>query len=155
MPMHAQPLLTASRRRARSWTVRGLLAAYTVFVLCVTMAPDLQDYGVDGTAARILTVLHGLGVPLAFGFAELEFTANIGMFVPLGMLLALSLPRRRVWWGLALLPAFSAAIEIAQGLFLPDRVADVRDVVSNGLGGAIGLLIAVGVRAAVRRRVRR
>lgn len=153
--MHAEPLLTASRRRARSWTVRGMLAAYTAFVLCITMAPDLQDYGVDGTAYRILTVLHTLGVPASFGFAELEFTANIGMFVPLGMLLSLALPSRRVWWGLLVLPAFSAAIEITQGLFLPDRVADPRDVLSNGLGGAIGLLLAVGVRAAARRLYRR
>lgn len=74
---------------------------------------------------------------------------NVAMFIPLGFLVGLALSRRWIWLGVFLLPAFSAGIEWVQGEMLAERVSDVRDIVANGVGGWIGLLLAVIVRAIV------
>jgi glycopeptide antibiotics resistance protein len=86
-------------------------------------------------------------------YSFVEFTANIAMFLPIGVLLLLLLGRRR-WWAAILLGALlSAGIEAAQ-LVLPGRVSDVRDLVSNSLGTAIGVVVALVLTwpAAIRRR---
>ena len=69
--------------------------------------------------------------------ASIEFAANVAMFVPIGVFLLLLVGRR--WWWLAALAgvALSASIEVAQ-LFLPGRVSDVRDLVSNSIGAFRG-----------------
>lgn len=133
---------------------RVLLGAYALFVLLVTMWPRPQQLGFGGIAEQVLTVLHALGVPPGFGVAQLEFTANIGMFVPLGLLLAWALPRGRSWLLLAPL-AFSAVIEAVQGLLLPERVPSWLDVLANGLGGVIGLCVGWAVLRLVASRRRR
>ncbi len=130
----------------------ALFAAYLAFVLWVTMSPSLDGVGVDTVADRVLRVLYRLGMPDAFGYMELEFVANIGMFVPLGFLLGLALPGWGWWLALILLPAFSGGIEWAQGEFLPNRVSDLRDVISNSLGAWIGTFIAATLRGMVHAR---
>lgn len=147
--------LAPPKSRARTWIVLTLLALYTGLVLYVTLTPTPDDLGTDGIATRLLRVLHRVGVPTWFDFPELEFTANIAMFVPLGFLLGLALPRRALWLGVLILPAFSAAIEWTQGSFLVERVSDLRDIVANTAGGWIGLAIAAVIRGIIARRDRR
>ncbi len=132
-----------------------LFVVYLAFVMWVTMTPSLDGVGVPSVAERLLQVLHRIGVPDAFGYDELEFTANIGMFVPLGFLLGLALPGWGWWLALILLPLYSAGIEWTQGEFLAGRVSDVRDIVSNSIGAWIGTLIAAFLRAMVHARDRR
>ncbi len=132
-----------------------LLLVCLAVVLWVTMSPTPINLGREDAIRKLLAVLHDNGVPLWFGYSKLEFTANIVMFVPLGLLIGLALPQRGVWLGLLLAPAFSAAIELAQALLLSQRTASVLDVVANSLGGWAGLLIAVAVRAVVHARDRR
>ena len=124
-------------------------------VLWVTMSPTPINLGREDAIRKLLTLLHDNGVPEWFGYSKLEFTANIAMFVPLGVLIGLALPRRGVWLGLLLAPAFSGAIELAQALLLSQRTASVQDVVANSIGGWIGLLIAVVIRALVHARDRK
>lgn len=126
-----------------------LLTLYTAFVLLVTMWPTPVDSGYSGAIDRVLAVLHRNGVPEWFGYNELEFSANIAMFIPLGFLLGLALPRKIMWLALILVPAFSGAIEWTQGSFLEARVATVQDVIANTTGGWIGILIAFIIRAMV------
>lgn len=80
-----------------------------------------------------------------------EFVANVVLFVPLGLLLRLALPRA-TWVGAVLLGgAVSVAIEILQ--MATSRISDPRDVVANTLGAVIGALlgaILAAVSAAVR-----
>jgi glycopeptide antibiotics resistance protein len=83
-----------------------------------------------------------------------EFIANIGMFVPLGLLLGLALPSRRGWVPFVAVPLGSVAIEITQYLFLPDRFGTPRDVLSNSIGAIIGGGIAVVVHRRLARRTR-
>jgi glycopeptide antibiotics resistance protein len=140
------------RSYARLWVATFLLLAYTAFVLLVTMWPDPGQLEFGGIAERVLRVLHRFGVPEAFGFTELEFTANVGMFVPLGFLLGLALPRGGWWVAVLLLPSFSGFIEVTQGLALQDRVSTMQDVAANTIGGYVGLLLAMVMRALIHMR---
>ena len=55
------------------------------------------------------------------------------------------------WWRIAAaLLAYGGLIEILQGL-LPPREADLADLLTDGLGIAIGLLLAQGLRRAALR----
>ncbi|MDN6555246.1 MAG: VanZ family protein [Acidipropionibacterium acidipropionici] len=69
----------------------------------------------------------------------LEFAANIVMFLPVGAV---------AWWWRRSVPrnvavglAATVFIETVQGLFLPHRVADPRDVVANTAGALFGSLV--------------
>lgn len=140
------------KSRVREWLSVALLVVYTGIVLAVTMRPTPVDAGYEGTIARLLEQLHRRGVPEWFGYGELEFFANVLMFMPLGFLIGLALPRRIAWLALLLIPAFSAAIELTQSTFLAARFATVHDVIANTVGGGIGALVAFAIRAMVRAR---
>lgn len=142
------------RSHARLWISTLLLVVYSAFVLLVTMWPQPEQLEFDSIAGRVLRALHNLGVPEWFGYDKLEFTANIAMFVPLGFLLGLALARKAWWLAIFLLPAFSGAIELTQGIALDERVSTVLDVLSNTLGGYIGLLLAVILRGLIHARDR-
>lgn len=131
-----------------------LLIVYASFVLLVTMWPQPQQLEFDGIASRLLRALHNIGVPAWFGYDKLEFVANIGMFVPLGFLLGLALARRAWWVAIFLLPAFSGAIEFTQGVALDERVSTVFDVLANTIGGYVGLMLAMILRAMIHARDR-
>jgi hypothetical protein len=71
-----------------------------------------------------------------------EFGANVLPFVPLGILLALAMPRHRpLVVPVALV--VTGAIEAGQALFLDERTASLRDVLANTVGAAAGLLIVL------------
>lgn len=131
-----------------------LLAVYAGVVLIATMWPTPLDAGYESAIARVLDILHRHGVPEWFGYGKLEFTANIAMFVPLGFLLALTLPERGWWAVMLLVPGFSALIEYTQGEFLAARFASGWDVVANTVGGYAGAVLAYLLRALVHARDR-
>ena len=141
-----------ARSRLRVGLATVLFVIYLAFVMWVTMSPSLDGVGVDSVADRVLRVLQRIGVPDSYGYMQLEFTANIGMFVPLGFLLGLALPGWGWWLALILLPAYSFGIEWFQGEFLADRVSDMRGIVSNSIGAWIGTLAAAFLRALVHAR---
>lgn len=142
--LHRHPLLSL------------LTGGYLVFVAWVTLTP--QSYAAQHIAIiyRVLDVLHRHGYLLMVDDTRMEFLANIALFVPVGMFLLL-LVGTRLWW-LALLGSFAltTAIEIAQRS-IPGRVSDERDLLANGLGALIGVLVALVLTApaALRRRRRR
>src|SRR5690606_18450578 len=100
------------------------LALIAALVLWVTLRPTTVDAGFDAEIRWLLRALHRVGVPDWFGYRHLEFTANIGMFVPLGFFSAMLLGRR-CGWALLALPVASVCIETMQLLFLPERFATV------------------------------
>jgi len=132
----------------------ALLALYIGVVLTITMWPTQPDQGYASLVERFIGFLHRSGVPAWFGFGEVEFAANIAMFVPLGFLLALTLSERVTWLSILLLPAFSGVIELTQGQFLTERFATVSDVMANTFGGYIGAVLAIALRAVVHERDR-
>jgi glycopeptide antibiotics resistance protein len=131
------------------------LALYAIVVLAATLSPTPLDAGYDAAIERFLGVLHRNGIPEWFGYSKLEFSANIAMFVPLGFLMALALPRKAVWAAILLIPAFSGAIELFQATFLAARFASVLDVVANTAGGYLGAVLAIVLRAIVDARDRK
>lgn len=137
------PVSHAARRlSARQWLGLSGVALVLGAALAITLSPTPVDRGRRGQVAAVLDWAHGLGVPASFGYAELEFAANVLMFLPLGLFVGL-LVRGRWWWlALAFPPLLSTGIELAQLLLLPERFADVSDVIANTLGGWLGVGIA-------------
>lgn len=133
-----------------------LTGAYLVFVAWLTLTP--QDYAAAHISIiyRALDALHRRGYLLAIDAGELEFIANVALFVPVGMFLLLLVGTRLWWVALAASFAMTAFIETAQQS-IPGRVPDGRDLVANGLGAVIGVLLATAMTlpAALRRRRQR
>lgn len=144
----------ASPRKSRlRVTVATLgLLGYGFIVALVTLTPKPVDAGFERNVSQLLDMLHRRGLPEWFGFGALEWSANVAMFIPLGLFITLVLPQRRQWIALVLLPLLSIAIETTQYFFLPGRFATLADVAANSLGGAVGFLFAVLLRALVHRR---
>ncbi len=139
---------------------RTLLVAYAAFVLVVTWWPSPQHSDAPQWETAILDAIRGVGIPMTM--PVLEAVANIGMFVPLGMLLvpfwfawlarpdrassssrtnpagraraaATAVLGRTVLTGLA----FTILIETVQ-LAIPGRYSTVQDVFMNTIGAAVG-----------------
>lgn len=89
-------------------------------------------------------------------FDLLERTGNILLFVPIGIVSHLVVPRRR--WGLSLAigPILSIGIELVQWLFLAGRTGSAGDVLVNSFGATIGVGLAALVSLPIAaRRARR
>ncbi|MGN6218406.1 MAG: VanZ family protein [Microbacterium sp.] len=117
-------------------TTIPLLAVYGVVLALIAFWPVPVDRGATG-------MLRGLArfVPV-LTYDRVEFGANVLLFVPLGVLLAVAMPRRRVFLvPFALL--LSGAIEAGQAIFLDERTATFRDIVANTIGATIGLVIVL------------
>ena len=66
---------------------------------------------------------------------------NLGLLFPLGLLGPIVLPGLGRWWRLALVATlYSATIEFIQ-LFVPDRSADIDDVIVNVTGALLGFAV--------------
>jgi glycopeptide antibiotics resistance protein len=123
-----------------------LFAGYLVGLARVTLWPHLGTEDPFGLVHTTLAWLTAHSIPLTYSATEL--VANVVLFVPFGLLVGLLAPRRPSWAVVGLGLATSGVIELAQLLFLPHRVADVRDLVANTLGTALGVAL---LHAAARR----
>lgn len=130
---------------ARAVIPRVILAAYGTLLAAIAFWPTPVDEGLRGLISQLTRALP------AVTYSRLEFGANILLFVPLGVLLALILPRARSLVApLALVIA--VAVECVQAVALAQRTPSVPDVVANTIGAALGLIavIVVGMVAARR-----
>lgn len=130
--------------------VIGALAAAGAVVAVVTLSPVPLQQALDGPLTRGLALLHDWGLP---GSAHLaEAAANVALFVPLGLLAALVIPRRW-WWAVVVGAALaSLTVEVVQHAVLAQRVGSARDVLTNTVGALVGVGLAATWRAARRRR---
>ncbi|WP_127474103.1 VanZ family protein [Microbacterium sulfonylureivorans] len=148
--------MTASRLPSTSGPRRAIVAAlvlgYGAFLAFVVFWPSPIDQPVEALLDRAISELHERGVPGFVDYAFIESFANVLLFVPVGFLFGMMVPRR--WWPIALLlgPALSGVIELAQRELLEARYATVEDVVANSIGATIGVLLAVIIRAVVEAR---
>lgn len=114
------------------------------------MTPEPFDDGVTGMIDRMIGGFSQHPVTAWITFDVVEFTANIGMFVPLGLLVALWAGKRRWWVGIIVGFGYTVVIETTQGLVLSaTRYATLSDVVANTLGAIIGAVISIIVFAAI------
>jgi hypothetical protein len=113
-----------------------LLILYGVSLALIAFWP----VPVDRDATGLLRAL-ARAVPL-LTYDVVEFSANVLLFAPLGVLLALAMPRHR----LLVVPValvVTGAIETGQAIFLDERTASLRDVVANTMGAAAGVAIVL------------
>lgn len=128
----------APRVRLRS-AARVLLLPYLIALGLIVWLPGQDAEAVTGIVATLARVLDGWGLAFEVGYPVLEFTANIALFVPFGVLVALAWPTLPAWVVIAAGGATSILIETVQ-LALPTRFSTVSDVVANTLGAAVGCL---------------
>ncbi|WP_160320857.1 VanZ family protein [Arthrobacter alpinus] len=89
------------------------------------------------------------------GYRKIEFAANILLFIPFGIILTLRLHRRLWWLSVVITAAVSGAVELAQGIFLPERVPAWSDIVANSSGALFGALLVLFAWSLHRRRALR
>lgn len=123
--------------------VTALSAAYVGFVLWLTLRPSPYGAGTATLLRRFLRWAARHSTVDWITFDVLERGANVALFVPIGVLFLL-LAGRRFWWAALLAGVgMSVAIEAAQGMWLSSRVADPGDVLTNGIGTAVGIVLAI------------
>jgi glycopeptide antibiotics resistance protein len=131
--------------------LRLISLAYAAVVLWATVGPAPWRTSGNQLEGGILNP-DAWTAPVTWTTGYLsEMAFNVAMFVPVGLLAALLIPRRR--WPLALLAgfAFTALIELVQ-VPEPDRISDPRDLVMNTGGAVLGVLLVLVARM-VRRSV--
>ena len=126
-----------------------LAAAYLVALALIAFWPTPVDRGAHRPITTVLAHLHAHGAPAWFNYALVEFTANIALFVPVGLLGVILLGSAR-WW-MAILAGFAASslIELGQLIFLPSRYATIMDVIANTSGALLGAVLALVPLAAI------
>ncbi|QNA93319.1 MULTISPECIES: VanZ family protein [unclassified Microbacterium] len=143
-------LLPPPRRFTRVWAL-VLAVPFLAGLAALTLTPSRIEQTMPNLLDVVLGVAHRLGWS-SLDFTRLEIIANILVFVPVGILAFVLLPRRV--WLLALLagPVLSVAIETAQRVALPHRAATVTDVLANSAGAVAGVALAVLCTVLIARR---
>jgi len=123
-----------------AWLVGGL-------VLTLQAAHPLPGQVVDDNLIPFRTIaiyIDRIGSP----FWQRQIAGNLGLLLPVGLLGPLVFPTLGRWWRVLLVAlAISVAIETTQ-LWIPDRSADIDDVIVNVTGAMVGYLLfrMVGAR---------
>ena len=117
-----------------------LLGLYVITLAVIALSPVNPITGIDLSDELNAT---GLGWVT---YTQLESFANVMLFVPFGLLIALLSPTR--WWGAVIVGLILVAIciELGQAVFLPGRVASMGDVLANSTGGVVGVILAAIIR---------
>ncbi len=137
------PVRTPWRARLRDPHI--WLSAYAVALALVAFWPVPVDSGA-GPFLRAIT--HAFPV---LTYARIEFSANILMFVPLGLLLSFILRRER-WLVLPIAFLTTVTIETGQAIALAARTPSVLDIIANTAGACAGMLLAAFIEALQRSR---
>lgn len=139
-----------SRFVRRRFLLAALFALYLIALAIIALWPSPVDSGAAGNSLRsVLAWLRDNGAPGWFTYGFVEFSANILLFVPFGLLASASLDRRWVWTVPVAGFCISGVIELGQFLLRPDRFATLNDLVANTLGAAAGVALYVAYRVAV------
>ena len=111
-------------------------AGYVATLIAIAFWPTPIDRPITGALSKSIDLLHRRGLPNFIGYKDIEFMANVLLFIPVGGIIATwnnNLGRTIVFATYA-----SLSIELVQELTLPQRFATVMDIVANTIGAAIG-----------------
>jgi glycopeptide antibiotics resistance protein len=125
------------RRARRPWLALAAGLAVLVVVLLLVWPTT-----VDGALVALVEAIFPPSSPWSATKQLVHFLANVALFVPLALIVALA--TRRWWLGLITGVAVSVGSELVQRT-LPGRDASLEDVIANSLGTAIGAGIALAV----------
>lgn len=134
-------LLPPPGRCTRVWAIM-LGVPFLGLLTALTLTPSRIEQTLPNLLERILDVSHRLGWE-SLSFTRLEILANILVFIPVGILAFVLLPRRI--WPFAVLigPLLSLVIETTQLVALTHRAATATDVLANSAGALFGVALAV------------
>lgn len=128
---------------------RFVLIAMLVPLALIAFWPSPVDQPVQGQLAAVLKFLHRHGIPTWFNYTFVEASANVALFVPVGVVSSLAFPSWPWWKTGAFGLLISCCMELGQLLFLHDRFPSPVDLVTNTSGAVIGALLAAAVLKAV------
>jgi glycopeptide antibiotics resistance protein len=120
--------------------------AYLAFVGWVTLGPQPLDSTNNGWLLRALGFFARHDSTDWITYGRVEFAANVGMFIPIGVFLVLLFGRRLWWLAIVMGVILTGSIEFTQQ-FLPTRYPDVRDLVANAGGAVLGVGFALVLTA--------
>ena len=123
-------------------------AVYLIALAFIAFWPSPVDRPVDGRISEFIAWAHSIGMD-AITYARIEWTANVVLFLPLGVFLTVLLGSRRWWMSVVIGILVSSLIELGQGIFLADRTASGWDVLANSTGTLIGALLTVATTATI------
>jgi len=149
----------------RVWTISTL--AWTAIILAITLSPQQPTDG--GWVRDSLAWLAERGLPAWVTYDVIEVAANVVLFIPFGLFLALALRHRSdrahrslserspsrslserseskgflLLYPTVLALSLSLTIEFTQATFLPARFATVSDLIANTAGALLGASLAV------------
>jgi glycopeptide antibiotics resistance protein len=146
--------VTKRRHAVLRRLARWLAAAYLVTLALIALWPTQVDRGASGTISRVLARLHSYGVPDWVNYALVEYTANVLLFLPVGLLGVVLIGASRWWLAVGAGFLLSCVIETSQLVFRPSRVATLLDIMANTTGAVFGALLAVLLLDAVATRER-
>ena len=118
---------------------RVVLTLYGLGLAMIALWPVPVDSGASRLLRRLTQVLPALT------YERIEFSTNILLFVPLGVLLMLILRRRYLILPIAI--AVTVAIECTQALLLDERTPSVLDIIANTAGACVGMLFVAMVES--------
>ncbi|MFD0047169.1 VanZ family protein [Pseudarthrobacter scleromae] len=124
----------------RLW--RLVLLAMLVPLAIIAFWPSPVDQPVQGQLAAVLKFLHRHGIPDWFNYRFVEASANVALFVPVGVVSSLAFPSWP-WWKIGAFGfLISGCMELGQLLFLHNRFPSPLDLVTNTSGAVIGAVLA-------------
>jgi glycopeptide antibiotics resistance protein len=115
------------------------LAIYALFLLWLVLFKFSSNpiSVLSNYQTRSLNLIPFVGTTQA-NFYQIIY--NFVFFIPFGLLLSVNFKRTDFWRKLAYICVFSIAIEITQYIFAIGAT-DITDVITNTVGGLIGLLL--------------
>jgi glycopeptide antibiotics resistance protein len=126
---------------------------YLAVVGWITLGPQPINTGNGYWLWRTLRFFSSHESTRWLTYYRVEFLANVGMFVPIGIFFVLLFGRRLWFMSVISGVLLTLVIEFAQR-FIPGRVSDLRDLVANSLGTVVGVLVALVLTQAKARRLR-
>lgn len=124
----------------RLW--RLVLIGMLIALALIAFWPSPVDQPVQGQLAAILKFLHSHGLPRWINYKFIEASANVALFIPIGIVSKLAFTKNP-WWQVGLFGLLiSCSMELGQLLFLHNRFASLVDLVTNLSGALIGALLA-------------
>ncbi|MEV8085668.1 VanZ family protein [Pseudarthrobacter oxydans] len=108
----------------------------------VAFWPSPVDQPFHGQLAALLKFLHRHGIPTWFNYRFVEASANVALFVPVGLVSSLAFPTWPWWKTGAFGFLISCCMELGQLLFLHNRFPSPLDLMTNTSGAVIGAVLA-------------
>lgn len=133
----------SDQSQSRTLLRRYLLAAYVLLILYASLSPftGWQEQGLEFWAVLVS--------PLLQTYSAFDAVSNLLAYLPLGILLALTLRvHMRELRGVLLSTLFGVLLSVSMEylqMYLPNRTSSNADLLANGLGVLLGALLAAGV----------